>query len=181
MSKSQRAAITGMGAAAPEKVMTNADFEKILDTSDEWITKRTGIKNRHVVSDGQSTVTLGTEAARKALADAGVKPAPFVALTVYVMSWPGATVARSAFLSSVRFAEVDEVTARTWSTLVPFPAEVAVTETRQAGEPPLTVPWGMTRRVHVVPAPAAIPVIVYPPPITAAVRSVDVLSRYWIV
>ncbi|MDY6913569.1 MAG: beta-ketoacyl-ACP synthase III [Planctomycetota bacterium] len=74
MSKSYRAAITGMGAAVPPKVMTNADFEKILDTSDEWITQRTGIKKRHVVSDGEATVSLGTEAAKKALAEAGVEP-----------------------------------------------------------------------------------------------------------
>ena len=59
----------------PEKVLTNADFEKFLDTSDEWITQRTGIKERRVVSDGQSSATLGTEAARKALAAAGVEPA----------------------------------------------------------------------------------------------------------
>jgi len=69
-----RAAITGLGVGVPEKVMTNADFEKILDTSDEWITQRTGIKQRHIVSDGQSTATLATQAARNALADAGIKP-----------------------------------------------------------------------------------------------------------
>jgi len=56
-------------------VLTNADFESFLDTSDEWITKRTGIKQRHVVADGQSTATLGTAAARNALADAGVAAA----------------------------------------------------------------------------------------------------------
>ncbi len=73
MTKTPRAAITGIGVAVPEKVMTNFDFAKFLDTSDEWITKRTGIKQRHLVSDGETTVTLGTEAARNALADAKVK------------------------------------------------------------------------------------------------------------
>ena len=72
MAKLLRAAITGLGAVAPDKVLTNADFEKILDTSDEWITKRTGVKQRHVVSDGESTATLGAEAARRAMTDAGI-------------------------------------------------------------------------------------------------------------
>ena len=73
MAESLRAAITGTGAAVPGKVLTNADFEKMLDTSDEWITQRTGIKERRVVTEGQTTATLGTEAARKALADAGIE------------------------------------------------------------------------------------------------------------
>jgi len=74
MPDNPRAAISGLGVAVPEKVLTNADFEKFLDTSDEWITQRTGIKQRHVVSEGQTTATLATEAARNALADAGLEP-----------------------------------------------------------------------------------------------------------
>ena len=70
-----RGAITGIGAAVPRKVMTNLDFEKFLDTSDEWITQRTGIKERRVAGDGETTVTLSVEAARKALDNAGLKPA----------------------------------------------------------------------------------------------------------
>jgi len=70
-----RGAITGIGAAVPRKVMTNLDFEKFLDTSDEWITQRTGIKERRIAGDGETTVTLSVEAARKALDDAGLKPA----------------------------------------------------------------------------------------------------------
>ena len=73
MPEAIRAAIAGVGAAVPERVMTNADFEKILDTSDEWITQRTGIKERRILSDGQTTGTLATDAARKAMADAGVE------------------------------------------------------------------------------------------------------------
>jgi len=73
MGKAVRAAIAGIGAAVPDKVMTNFDFEKFLDTSDEWITQRTGIKERHLVSDGETTATLATEAARNALDDAGLK------------------------------------------------------------------------------------------------------------
>lgn len=71
MSGALRAAITGIGSATPEKVMTNFDFEKILDTSDEWITKRTGIKERHLASGEETTSSLATAAARKALAEAG--------------------------------------------------------------------------------------------------------------
>lgn len=66
------AAIAGIGAAVPDKVMTNFDFEKFLDTSDEWITQRTGIKERRYVSDGESTVSLSVQASRQALADAGL-------------------------------------------------------------------------------------------------------------
>ncbi len=74
MPKSLHAAITGLGAAVPERVLTNADLEKMVETSDEWITQRTGIKERHVVSAGESTVTLATAAARNALRDAGLQP-----------------------------------------------------------------------------------------------------------
>ena len=62
--------ITGTGSAVPVKTLTNADFTKIVDTSDKWITTRTGIKVRHVVGEGETTATLSAEAARKALADA---------------------------------------------------------------------------------------------------------------
>ena len=66
------AAIAGMGFAVPDNVVTNADFEKFLDTSDEWITQRTGIKERRVVADGESTASLAAAAAREAIADAGL-------------------------------------------------------------------------------------------------------------
>jgi len=66
------ARITGTGAAVPEKVLTNADLEKLVDTTDEWITTRTGIKERRVASDGEFTSTFATAAAEKALAMAGV-------------------------------------------------------------------------------------------------------------
>jgi len=74
MPKPLRAAITGLGSAVPDRLLTNADLEKFLDTSDEWITTRTGIRERRVVADGQCTADLGAEAARKALAEAGVEP-----------------------------------------------------------------------------------------------------------
>jgi 3-oxoacyl-[acyl-carrier-protein] synthase-3 len=66
------ARIIGTGSAVPARVMTNHDFESLVETSDEWITTRTGIKKRHIAADGQSTADLATEAAEKALAAAGV-------------------------------------------------------------------------------------------------------------
>jgi len=68
------AAITGWGSAVPEKVLTNADLEKLVDTSDEWITSRTGIKERRIVSSHESTSTMAIASARQALERAGVSP-----------------------------------------------------------------------------------------------------------
>jgi len=65
-----RAVLAGTGSAVPEKILTNDDFTRMVDTSDEWITTRTGIKMRHIAGDGDSTATLAAEAARRALADA---------------------------------------------------------------------------------------------------------------
>ena len=69
-----RTVILGTGAAVPNKVLTNQDLESIVDTSDEWISTRTGIKSRYIAEDGETTSTLATEAARRALDMAGVKP-----------------------------------------------------------------------------------------------------------
>lgn len=66
-------AITGWGMNVPEKILTNADLERIVDTSDEWITSRTGIKERHVISPGESTSTLSIAAACQALERAGLE------------------------------------------------------------------------------------------------------------
>ncbi len=70
-----RAKITGTGSSVPEKILTNFDLERIVDTSDEWITTRTGIKERRIASAGEYTSTFATGAAEKALAMAGVDPA----------------------------------------------------------------------------------------------------------
>jgi 3-oxoacyl-[acyl-carrier-protein] synthase-3 len=66
--------ILGLGAYVPERVMTNAEWTEWVDTSDEWITTRTGIKTRRVAAEGESTADLGIAAARVALADAGLEP-----------------------------------------------------------------------------------------------------------
>ena len=65
-------AIAGLGVYAPEKVLTNRDLERMVDTSDQWITERTGIKERRVAEPGTPTFELATRAARVALDDAGV-------------------------------------------------------------------------------------------------------------
>nr|NIS40379.1 ketoacyl-ACP synthase III [Desulfuromonadales bacterium] len=67
-----KARITGTGSCIPEKVLTNKDIEKIVDTSDDWIVARTGIRERRVAADGQNTSDLAVEASRKALEMAGV-------------------------------------------------------------------------------------------------------------
>lgn len=64
--------ITGTGSYLPEKVLTNHDLEKMVDTSDEWITERTGIKKRHIAADSQTTCDLAEQAARSAMEAAGV-------------------------------------------------------------------------------------------------------------
>jgi 3-oxoacyl-[acyl-carrier-protein] synthase III len=66
--------IIGTGSYMPEKVLTNEDLSKIVDTSDEWITTRTGIRERRIAAEGQATSDMAAEAARRALADAGVAP-----------------------------------------------------------------------------------------------------------
>lgn len=66
------ARIAGIGSFLPEKVITNKDLEKVMDTTDEWIRDRTGIKRRHVVVEGETTSSIGVEAAKRALADAGL-------------------------------------------------------------------------------------------------------------
>ncbi len=70
-----RAVITGHGSFTPEKTLTNAELARMVDTTDEWITTRTGIKVRHITQDHETTAMLATEAARKALAEADLDPA----------------------------------------------------------------------------------------------------------
>jgi len=67
-----RIGILGLGAYVPERVMTNEEWAQYVDTSDEWITTRTGIKNRRIAAEDQTTVTLAAEAARVALEDARI-------------------------------------------------------------------------------------------------------------
>ena len=73
MDQKVRARIIGTGSYAPPKRMTNSDFEKLVDTSDEWITSRTGIKERRIAADDESSSDMAVQACRKALEMAGVK------------------------------------------------------------------------------------------------------------
>jgi len=70
----RRAAITALGTCVPEKILTNADLEKIVDTNDEWIRTRTGIERRHVVEPGTPTSEIAVPAAREALRRRGIGP-----------------------------------------------------------------------------------------------------------
>jgi 3-oxoacyl-[acyl-carrier-protein] synthase-3 len=70
----QRVGIIGLGAYTPERVLTNADLEKMVETSDQWIVERTGIRTRRIARDDQATSDLALEAARRALAAARLKP-----------------------------------------------------------------------------------------------------------
>jgi 3-oxoacyl-[acyl-carrier-protein] synthase-3 len=67
-----RAVISGHGSFAPAKTLTNAELADMMDTSDEWITTRTGIKTRHISTEEETTALLATEAARRALKEAGL-------------------------------------------------------------------------------------------------------------
>lgn len=69
-----RSVVLGVGSYLPAKTLTNDDLTKIVDTSDEWIFQRTGIKERHIAAEGETTSMLGEKAARAALANAGLTP-----------------------------------------------------------------------------------------------------------
>jgi 3-oxoacyl-[acyl-carrier-protein] synthase-3 len=70
----KRVGIIGVGEYLPKRILTNADLEKMVDTSDEWITTRTGIKERHLAAKDEATSDLATKAAKEALKDARVNP-----------------------------------------------------------------------------------------------------------
>lgn len=74
MTGQRYATVVGLGSVLPERVVTNAEFEKLVDTSDEWIRERTGIRERHIAAPGETTSDLAVEAARKALDAAGIAP-----------------------------------------------------------------------------------------------------------
>lgn len=69
-----RSVVAGVGSYLPSRVLTNAELASMVDTSDEWIVQRTGIRERHIAADGETTSMLGVRAARAALEDAGLRP-----------------------------------------------------------------------------------------------------------
>ena len=90
-----RAQATGSGAYLPEKIVTNAEIAKILDTSDAWIAKRTGIKQRHIAADGELTSDLGIKASQRALDAAGVN-ADAIDMIICATSTPDETFPATA-------------------------------------------------------------------------------------
>jgi 3-oxoacyl-[acyl-carrier-protein] synthase-3 len=92
---SRRSIIVGTGSALPPRRVTNAELAERVETTHEWIVERTGIEARHIAADGETTATLATEAAGKALAAAGV-PAEKVGLIVLATATPDQTFPASA-------------------------------------------------------------------------------------
>src|SRR4051812_33796404 len=74
--------ILGTGSYAPERVLSNADLTRMVDTSDEWIVSRSGIRERRIAAPGETTSDMGVQAARRALDDAGLKPSDIDLLVV---------------------------------------------------------------------------------------------------
>ena len=77
-----RAKITALGTYVPPRLLTNQDLEKLVETSDEWIMERTGIRERHIVENGVATSDLAVEAARQALANRGIQAKDIEAIVV---------------------------------------------------------------------------------------------------
>lgn len=93
--------ITGTGSYLPEKILTNHDLEKMVDTSDEWIIERTGIKKRHIAEEGQTTCDLAEPAARLAMEMAG-KTADDIDLIVFATTTPDLIFPSTACLLQAR-------------------------------------------------------------------------------
>jgi 3-oxoacyl-[acyl-carrier-protein] synthase-3 len=90
-----RSVILGCGAYLPKRVLTNAELAKIVDTSDEWITERTGIRERRIAAEGEMTSDLGLAAARQALERAGCE-AEDIDLVILATSTPDNTFPATA-------------------------------------------------------------------------------------
>ena len=90
-----RSVLVGTGSALPKRLVTNAELAKTVDTSDEWIVERTGIRSRYIAGEGETTSTLATEAARHALAAAGLVPAD-IGLIVLATATPDQTFPATA-------------------------------------------------------------------------------------
>ena len=92
-----KAVLKGVGSALPERVVTNDELAERVDTSDAWIKERTGIHQRYIAGEGETTVSLGAEAARRALTDAGFAPSD-IDLIVVATATPDKTFPASAAL-----------------------------------------------------------------------------------
>lgn len=107
----QTAGIAGMGASIPERVLTNADLEKMVETSDEWIVSRTGIRERRIAAPGEAASDLAAKAGREALEAAGVEPGEvdlvIVATTTPDMLFPATACLVQDRLGAKRAAAFD--------------------------------------------------------------------------
>src|SRR5262249_37000028 len=92
---SRRSVVAGVGSALPKRRVTNDELAATVDTSDEWIVERTGIRSRYIAADGETTGTLATQAARAALANAGVDAAD-IDLIVLATATPDQTFPSTA-------------------------------------------------------------------------------------
>ncbi|RST29427.1 ketoacyl-ACP synthase III [Sphingomonas ginkgonis] len=90
-----RSVIKGTGSALPRRSVSNAEMAQMVDTSDEWIVERTGIRNRYFAGEGETTASLAADAARQALAEAGLSPQD-VGLIVLATATPDQTFPSSA-------------------------------------------------------------------------------------
>lgn len=90
-----RSVVRGIGSALPRRIMKNTDFEGVVETSDEWIVQRTGIRQRHIAADDETTASLAEAAARAALDNAGLTPAD-IDLIVLATSTPNNTFPATA-------------------------------------------------------------------------------------
>jgi len=93
-----QAYIRGTGAYLPERVLTNSELEKMVDTSDEWITKRTGIRERHIAAENESTSDLATHAARVALENSGLHPEDLDSIIVSTLTPDTLTPATAVYV-----------------------------------------------------------------------------------
>jgi 3-oxoacyl-[acyl-carrier-protein] synthase-3 len=91
----RRSVLLGTGSALPSRTVTNAELAETVDTSDEWIVARTGIRSRHIAADGETTATLATQAARAALDAAGLAPQA-IDLIILATATPDQTFPASA-------------------------------------------------------------------------------------
>jgi len=91
----RRSVVAGVGSALPKRRVTNEELARTVDTTDEWIVERTGIRNRYIAGDGETTATLATDAARAALAHAGLQ-ATDIDLIVLATATPDQTFPSTA-------------------------------------------------------------------------------------
>lgn len=101
-----RSVLIGTGSALPQRCVTNAELAEQVDTSDEWIVARTGIRSRYIAGEGETTVSLATDAARGAIAAAGIDPAS-IDLIVLATATPDQTFPSSATQVQARLGIAD--------------------------------------------------------------------------